>query len=352
MLRLFFTSLLITLVSSQAGCARGTPAIEDGEDAGRVIDAATDADVAEPHECEDAIDGDPCGESEGLICLYGECVLSRCGDGFVDEGEECDDGNSILRDGCENDCTPTCESDEDCDDGNICNGIERCASVSKGGRLCVSGPAPVCNGGASGGPGVQGRDDNPCVFHYCDPDAESLETACQLDPHDIFCYPDEDGDGFPAPYGEVPTVGMCECPSGTVRQRADQAWDCNDKNAMVRPDLEPSVYFADPYCEDGSIATRTGKGACSPALSGASCFQYECEDDSTPSFDYNCDGAEAQRDTSTGGKCTYIILVGCTGERAFEIVSALPCGAEASYALCGSGMLQLCDSEVREQECR
>src|SRR5690554_4825939 len=115
-----------------AGCATGSSGsqFDDHE-----LDASDG--LVEETPCADAVDGERCGGSDGMICLRGECVPSRCGDGFVDEGEECDDGNSIVRDGCENDCTTSCRDDSDCDDGNICNGIERCASVSKGGRLCV-----------------------------------------------------------------------------------------------------------------------------------------------------------------------------------------------------------------------
>ena len=43
------------------------------------------------------------------ICLMSSCVLTRCGDGYVDMGatppEACDDGNLTAGDGCEPDCT-------------------------------------------------------------------------------------------------------------------------------------------------------------------------------------------------------------------------------------------------------
>ena len=51
-----------------------------------------------------------------------------CGDGHVDSGEQCDDGNQVQGDGCENDCTlPRCgngivDNGEECDDGNQVNG--------------------------------------------------------------------------------------------------------------------------------------------------------------------------------------------------------------------------------------
>lgn len=65
--------------------------------------------------------GESCGE--GLICRDQECAESVCGDGIVDpsSGESCDEDHP----GCV-DCVWECESDHDCDDGEICNGEERC----------------------------------------------------------------------------------------------------------------------------------------------------------------------------------------------------------------------------------
>lgn len=347
LIRILAFSLLLL-----AGCATGS---SGGQFDGDELDA-TDG-LIEEMPCADAVDGEHCGEADGMICLRGECVPSRCGDGFVDEGEECDDGNSIVRDGCENDCTTSCRDDSDCDDGNICNGIERCIVVGNGsrggGKLCVSGPAPQCGVVEGDGVIIHTRDENPCVLHYCDPDAPDLESACQVEAHEIFCYPDEDEDGFPVQdeARKQPTVGLCECPPKTARQRADRRWDCNDKNPMVRPDLEPNRFFEDPYCADGTIAERVGSAACTPAVNGASCAQFHCADGSTPSFDYDCDGELKRLDESTGGRCTFVLL-GCSGVRAYEVDSPVPCGGEAEYTLCESGMLQVCDRELRRQECR
>lgn len=53
-------------------------------------------------------DADAMGATRDL-CLFGRCVRSACGDGYVDSGasprEQCDDGNTMSGDGCEADCT-------------------------------------------------------------------------------------------------------------------------------------------------------------------------------------------------------------------------------------------------------
>jgi cysteine-rich repeat protein len=56
-----------------------------------------------------------------------DCTLPACGDGIIDSGEQCDDGNDIDLDACANDCTSTSCGDgsvqegEECDDGNSSN---------------------------------------------------------------------------------------------------------------------------------------------------------------------------------------------------------------------------------------
>lgn len=82
------------------------------------------------------------------LCITGYDVPA-CGDGRVDPGESCDDGNLIDGDGCESDCTDTrialcgngvIEGDEVCDDGNLVDG-DGCESD------CTETPAPVCGNG-------------------------------------------------------------------------------------------------------------------------------------------------------------------------------------------------------------
>jgi cysteine-rich repeat protein len=79
--------------------------------------------------CDDGnlVNGDGC-ESNCTITP----VISICGNGILESGETCDDGNLVNGDGCESNCTITpiisicgngiLESGETCDDGNLVNG--------------------------------------------------------------------------------------------------------------------------------------------------------------------------------------------------------------------------------------
>jgi cysteine-rich repeat protein len=70
-------------------------------------------------------DADP---STRDICVFGNCQASSCGDGVQDPGagEICDDGDDISGNGCESDCTWSCTSNAECDDGDPCDGTEYC----------------------------------------------------------------------------------------------------------------------------------------------------------------------------------------------------------------------------------
>jgi cysteine-rich repeat protein len=259
----------------------------DDEGPSSTLDASVLPDAGDDA-CAGLADGTPCGVS--MICLAQTCGASVCGDGYVDTslGEECDDGNTVSGDGCEMNCQFSCAADEDCSDGNACNGFETCIAVASGQR-CQAGLAPSCE------PDVP--DPNPCTDYLCDADAETLEAACVVI-ESALCYEDNDGDGFPNPQITTPTIELCDCPEGYMRARQDGLWDCNDNNAAVRPDTllsaETLQYHAVPYCADGTLAEISEKPGTCPIVNKvkppekAVCPLFVCEDESKPSFDYTC----------------------------------------------------------------
>lgn len=58
--------------------------------------------------CPPGEDGCPCMEGaceDGLTCIDDTCVVVLCGNGDIDDDEQCDDANAVDSDGCDNDCT-------------------------------------------------------------------------------------------------------------------------------------------------------------------------------------------------------------------------------------------------------
>ena len=74
-----------------------------------------------------------------------------CGDGVLDPGEQCDDGNNIDGDCCSSNCTLGVPGSS-CADGDLCNGDEVC----DGSGNCVPGTPLDCNDG------------DPCTQDSCD----------------------------------------------------------------------------------------------------------------------------------------------------------------------------------------
>ena len=96
---------------------------------------------------------------------------NRCGNGVVDAGEACDDGNIANGDCCSSTCTITNEGGG-CDDGNVCTDTDTCASG-------VCGGSPVTDGSPC-------DDDEPCTSDSCQSGtcvgAPAPASLCKLPP--------------------------------------------------------------------------------------------------------------------------------------------------------------------------
>ncbi|HUH05112.1 MAG TPA: DUF4215 domain-containing protein, partial [Kofleriaceae bacterium] len=100
-------------------------------------------------------DSDSIECANGLVCPEGTqcaadqavCITDDCGNGVLDPGEVCDDGNIIAGDGCSANCLSdeTCgngivdiAAGEVCDDGNTDEG-DGCAGNCRSSELCGNG---------------------------------------------------------------------------------------------------------------------------------------------------------------------------------------------------------------------
>ncbi len=146
--------------------------------------------LEEDEECDDGnvTDGDGCDANCEIE------VDPACGDGNVDSGEECDDGNTTDGDGCSSDCDleTACgdgnvDSGEECDDGNTTDG-DGCSGA------CVLEVLPGCgNDVLEAGEQCDGA---PAAGDTCEAAGYlSGETACDancmLDYGDCANHPDQ-----------------------------------------------------------------------------------------------------------------------------------------------------------------
>jgi hypothetical protein len=81
------------------------------------------------------------------------CLNPRCGDGFIQGSEQCDDGNTVNTDSCTNYCLNAICGDgyvqeaEECDDGNLDN-TDDCTTLCKNAIYTFEGGfgSPINNG--------------------------------------------------------------------------------------------------------------------------------------------------------------------------------------------------------------
>jgi cysteine-rich repeat protein len=305
------------------------------------------------------------------VCRAGACVSAGCGNSVVDGDEQCDDGNEMDGDGCDVDCTFSCEAAADCDDGSVCTGEESCDPET---HACVEGTPLEC------------MDSSPCTEDSCDPtegcvfplidmdgdgQASTDLGACGTDCNDMrddvydgapeLCdgidhdcdgdpmpaesplwYLDCDGDGY-APLG-APSMRRCDEPAP---QGCGGGWttripvtgdpstsDCNDADADANP--AQTSYFT---------SQTTGGG-----------------------FDYNCNGmidyryATATNVPESGSCSLFCTTFGscfCIGSDGWTGSSAPSCGGTGRYSDCtqlcirgGSCSCTRIVTSSRRQECR
>ncbi len=309
-------------------------------------------------------DGTPCTTAAGLagVCRGGLCAPETCGNGTVDDGEECDDDNLIPGDGCEADCTWTCETAEECDDLRVCNGVETCDT---GAHTCTAGTPPadgtacdrdgdpltrdVClaglctlsscgDGWADDARGEQCDDGNATAGDGCEPDCTwSCEADPDCDDHDV-CSGTETCDtgshvcrpGTPLSDGTACTTaagaaGRCRsgtcaregCGNGTV----DPGEECDDGNVTAGDGCETNCLYSchaaadcretpDNPCTDDSCATVAGGQACThafntlPCNDGSVCTSNDvCAGGACAGLRIDGDGDTYGPDAACGGDC-------------------------------------------------
>ncbi|MEM1413520.1 MAG: hypothetical protein AAGH15_01400 [Myxococcota bacterium] len=162
------------------------------------------------------------GATLGVSCFR----VEDCDDGcFCNGAERCEDGVCVAGpDACEDgaDCTAhTCDEATDgctstsndalCDDGNVCNGAERCTALG-----CTRGAPLVCT-----------DDGDPCTLERCDPDAGCFVVTGDM------CDPNP----FPGCVRSVPEPPVC-CQLAEICDNGLDD-DCNGRADFFEEDCAP-----------------------------------------------------------------------------------------------------------------
>jgi cysteine-rich repeat protein len=275
--------------------------------------------------------GDPC--PLGTVCNEGADLCDpvvACGDGILDPGEDCDDGNQLDGDCCSANCQfepmgspcadaafcngeETCDGagscrpgvpvdcddgvdctvdacdevngcvndldDAFCDDGAFCNGVETCDPVNG----CQPGTPVDCSDGVD------------CTVDGCD----EVNDECVHDPFDPFCNDGEFCTGVETcdPVNDCSSSGD-PCPAGTV---------CNEGTDMCDPVTACGDGILDPGedCDDGNQLD----GDCCSANCQFEPMGSPCADAEFCNGEETCDGAGACQaglpvDCDDGVDCT------------------------------------------------
>jgi cysteine-rich repeat protein len=207
------------------------------------------------------------GDIAGARAIYG--TVAWCGDGFVQAGEQCDDGNSDNRDNCTNVCTVArcgdgfVQAGEQCDDGNANNGdgcTNACRTARCGDRIVEVGVEQCDDGNSDNGDNCT----NVCTVARCgDGNVHAGIEECDdgnRDDHDYCtnaCKRATCGDG-------IDLAGVERCDDGNT----------NDHDACTNSCLPArcgdGVIFAGvELCDDGNKSDGDAcTNACLPARCG------------------------------------------------------------------------------------
>ena len=275
------------------------------------------------------LDGDGDGDADIEI-------PPNCGNGTVDEGEQCDDGNDVDGDGCNRDCTWSCHEFTNCADLEPCNGTETCNLTTHvcdpgtglaDGTVCLDDPRSICLDEVCSlsvcGDGYV----DAAAGEFCDPPGDGCTDTCMIMCTDNSNCPDDlepcNGDE----YCNLETH-LCDrqnpLPDGT-RCGTDDGYLCIDQVCVLsRCGDGYTETGSGEQCDDGNTASGDGCSSDCRNESGEHCGDgtQDCDEDEA------CDDGN----TSAGD--------GCSPTCRFEPLPPPSCGdgtVDSSLETCDDG---------------
>jgi cysteine-rich repeat protein len=215
--------------------------------------------------CEGGADDTPCsfpGVTDGR-CFDGTCFAAGCGNGVLEPGEVCDDGDTFDGDGCSADC----RSDETCGNGVIDVEVgERCddENTENGDGCQANCSLPRCGDGIVD-PDEACDDENDDAGDGCNPQCTSDET-CGNGVIDVIAGEDCDDGGTEVGDGCGAICVIEACGNGIM----DPDEVCDDDNTVSGDGCSATCLsleecgndIIDPAngeeCDDGDLASGDG----------------------------------------------------------------------------------------------
>lgn len=290
-------------------CDDGNQSSGDGCDASCHLESCGDGIKQPGEECDNGTqcsDGSPCLNKTDcagigdLQCTLRDndgcshlCREERCGDGVLQDGEECDDGAQAPGDGCDMNCRlESCgdgivQNGEECDDAKTCSGDGvppvSCETDADCVAIDLGACQYICDGPGAGGADCGDDDDAFCASIPNGGDCVPLGCAGDLDQK---CNEASDCQ-FPAAVGTCVQQNGDGCDNHCRDESCgDGKLDLNGPNNM--DDADGSPLDDDEECDDGAQANNDG---CNDHCKLESCGDgtkqpsEECDDGNTDDAD-------------------------------------------------------------------
>jgi subtilisin family serine protease len=278
-------------------------------------------------------------------------IVSSCGDGQVDSGEDCDDGNTQEGDCCSRTCSfevsgSSCENGDacttgdscdgsgscsagaplSCDDGAFCNGVESCDPV----QGCQAGTAVDCSDGVT------------CTIDACNEATDNCDNTPDHSACDdrTFCNGAETCD---------PALGcQAGAPVDCVDGVACTVDACDEVASACTHAPDHQACQNGLFCDGAEVCDTVsgcepGIDACAPLACDETLDTCLCSSDSDCSDGLFCNGDEA----CVGSLCVAGTPpdcsdgIGCTVDDCDELADA--CARVPDDAACQNG--QFCDGQ-------